>query len=198
MHAIVATRALPCSNPLAFEPRQLPDPTPGDQDLLIRVEAVAINPVDTKVRASLPQEPGPARILGWDGAGVVEAVGGAVRGFSPGDSVFFAGDITRPDCYAEKVLVDGRLCGAKPACLSFGEAAALPLTCLISSRRLGGYRHGVAAGKPRLVPSTGGKPRGRPPPTPGAPVSSPGLQRSRRDRQFQQHRRLLERDGGVD
>ena len=72
--------------------------TPADEDLLIRVEAVAVNPVDTKVRASLPQEPGPARILGWDGAGVVEAVGGAVRDFSPGDAVFFAGDITRPGC----------------------------------------------------------------------------------------------------
>ena len=240
MHAIVATRALPNTDPLAFETRELADPSPGDQDLLIRVEALAVNPVDTKVRASLPLEPGAARILGWDGAGVVEAVGGAVRGFSPGDSVFFAGDITRPGCYAQKVLVDSRLCGFKPASLSFGEAAALPLTSLTAwealfervgldsegsdagrsllilggaggvgsmvvqlakaagpSRRLGRYRHGLAAGKPRLVPSTGGKPRGRPQPTPGTPVNGPGLQRSRRDRQFQQYRRLLERDGGV-
>ena len=66
MRAIVATRALPSSDPLAFEPRELPDPSPGDQDLLIRVEAVAVNPVDAKVRSSLPQEPGPSRILGWD------------------------------------------------------------------------------------------------------------------------------------
>ena len=155
MHAIVATRALPSSNPLAFEPRELPDPTPDDQDLLIRVEAVAINPVDTKVRASLPQEPGPARILGWDGAGVVEAVGGAVRGFSPGDAVFFAGDITRPGCYAEKVLVDGRLCGAKPASHSFGEAAALPLTSLTAwealFERIGLDSEGADAGRSLLI-----------------------------------------------
>ena len=151
MRAIVATRALPCSHPLAFEPRKLPDPTPADQDLLIRVEAVAVNPVDTKVRASLPQEPGPARILGWDGAGVVESVGGAVRDFSPGDAVFFAGDITRPGCYAEKVLVDGRLCGPKPASLSFGEAAALPLTSLTAwealFERIGLDSEGADAGR---------------------------------------------------
>lgn len=155
MHAIVATRALPSSNPLAFEPRQLTDPTPGHQDLLIRVEAVAVNPVDTKVRASLPQDPGPARILGWDGAGVVEAVGGAVRGFSPGDAVFFAGDINRPGCYAEKVLVDGRLCGTKPASLSFGEAAALPLTSLTAwealFERIGLDSEGADAGRRLLI-----------------------------------------------
>jgi NADPH2:quinone reductase len=98
MQAIVVTRNLSNRNCHAFEPRELADPIPGDQDLLIRVEAVAVNPVDTKVRATLPLEPGAARILGWDGAGVVEAVGGAVRGFSPGDAVFFAGDITRPGC----------------------------------------------------------------------------------------------------
>jgi zinc-binding alcohol dehydrogenase family protein len=155
MHAIVATRALPGSNPLAFEPRELPDPTPGDQDLLIRVEAVAVNPVDTKVRASLPKEPGPARILGWDGAGVVTAAGGAVRGFSPGDAVFFAGDITRPGCYAEKVLVDWRLCGPKPISLSFGEAAALPLTSLTAwealFERIGLDSEGADAGRRLLI-----------------------------------------------
>jgi len=155
MRAIVATRALPSSDPLAFEPRELPDPSPGNQDLLIRVEAVAVNPVDTKVRSSLPQEPGPARILGWDGAGVVEAMGGAVRDFSQGDAVFFAGDITRPGCYAEKVLVDGRLCGPKPASLSFGEAAALPLTSLTAwealFERIGLDSEGADAGRRLLI-----------------------------------------------
>jgi NADPH2:quinone reductase len=155
MLAIVATRALPSSNPLAFEPRELPDPSPGDQDLLIRVEAVAVNPVDTKVRTSLPQEPGPARILGWDGAGIVEAAGKAVSGFCLGDAVFFAGDITRPGCYAEKVLVDGRLCGPKPASLSFGDAAALPLTSLTAwealFERIGLDSEGADAGRRLLI-----------------------------------------------
>jgi zinc-binding alcohol dehydrogenase family protein len=155
MQAIVIAQNLPNRNRHAFEQRELADPSPGDQDLLIRVEAVAVNPVDTKVRATLPLEPGAARILGWDGAGVVEAVGGAVRGFSPGDAVFFAGDITRPGCYAEKVLVDGRLCGIKPASLSFGEAAALPLTSLTAwealFERIGIDSEGANAGRSLLI-----------------------------------------------
>jgi len=116
---------------------------------------VAVNPVDAKVRSSLPQEPGPARILGWDGAGVVEAVGRSVRGFCLGDAVFFAGDITRPGCYAEKALVDWRLCGSKPASLSFGEAAALPLTSLTAwealFERIGLDSEGADAGRRLLI-----------------------------------------------
>lgn len=104
-------------------------PLPGPRDLRVRVEAVAINPVDLKVRGSLPPE-GPPRVLGWDAAGVVEAVGEAVERFGVGDAVMFAGALNRPGCQAQSVLVDARLAGRKPAPLSFAEAAALPLTGL--------------------------------------------------------------------
>jgi NADPH2:quinone reductase len=104
-------------------------PLPGPHDLRVRVEAVAVNPVDLKVRGTLPAE-GPPRVLGWDAAGVVEAVGDAVARFRVGDAVMFAGAINRPGCQAQSVLVDGRLAGRKPAGLSFAEAAALPLTGL--------------------------------------------------------------------
>ena len=104
-------------------------PLPGPHDLRVRVEAVAVNPVDLKVRASLPAD-GPGRVLGWDAAGVVEAVGQAVERFQVGDAVMFAGAIQRPGCQAQSVLVDARLAGRKPANLSFAEAAALPLTGL--------------------------------------------------------------------
>ncbi|MFM7643043.1 MAG: zinc-binding alcohol dehydrogenase family protein [Cyanobium sp.] len=104
-------------------------PLPGPRDLRVRVEAVAVNPVDLKVRSTLPGE-GPPQVLGWDAAGVVEAVGEAVERFAIGDAVMFAGSIHRPGCQAESVLVDARLAGRKPTPLSFAEAAALPLTGL--------------------------------------------------------------------
>jgi zinc-binding alcohol dehydrogenase family protein len=104
-------------------------PLPGPHDLRVRVEAVAVNPVDLKVRSTLA--PGtPPQVLGWDAAGVVEAVGGSVQRYRLGDAVLFAGAIHRPGCQAESVLVDARLVGRKPANLSFAEAAALPLTGL--------------------------------------------------------------------
>ncbi|KEF40853.1 MAG: NADPH:quinone reductase [Cyanobium sp. CACIAM 14] len=121
MKAVLATPALIDT--------ELPEPTPGRRDLLVRVEAVAINPVDAKVRASLC--PGdPPRQLGWDAAGVVRAVGEQTKRFRPGDAVIFAGAIDRPGCHAEAVLVDERLVGHLPAGLSWAEAAAVPLTGL--------------------------------------------------------------------
>jgi zinc-binding alcohol dehydrogenase family protein len=105
------------------------DPVPGPHDLVLRVEALAVNPVDTKVRAAIAPG-GAGRILGWDAAGVVEACGEAVTRFQPGDAVMVAGDIRRPGCYAERLAVDARLCGRKPHNLSWAEAAALPLTAL--------------------------------------------------------------------
>ncbi|MFN9621406.1 MAG: zinc-binding alcohol dehydrogenase family protein [Cyanobacteriota bacterium] len=104
-------------------------PLPGPGDLRVRVEAVAVNPVDLKVRAGLPPE-GPPRVLGWDAAGVVEAVGEEVERFRVGDAVMFAGSPQRPGCQAESVLVEACLAGRKPANVSFAEAAALPLTGL--------------------------------------------------------------------
>jgi NADPH2:quinone reductase len=112
----------------------VPKPQPGPRDLLVRVRAVSVNPVDAKTRwrggAPGTPVPNPPQILGWDGAGVVEAVGGEVSLFKGGDEVYFAGDITRPGSYAEFVAVDERIVGRKPQNLSFEEAVAIPLTAL--------------------------------------------------------------------
>ncbi|MBX5437452.1 MAG: zinc-binding alcohol dehydrogenase family protein [Alicyclobacillaceae bacterium] len=108
-----------------------PKPVPGPRDLLVRVHAVAVNPVDT-IHLT-PGFGGPSdqeRILGWDAAGVVEAVGPEVTLFRPGDEVYYAGDITRPGAFSEFHVVDERLAGRKPRQLDFAEAAALPLTSL--------------------------------------------------------------------
>lgn len=109
---------------------ELPTPELRPQDLLVRVAAVSVNPVDVKLRnAAVPPE-GTARVLGFDAAGVVEAVGPAVTRFKPGDAVFYAGAIDRPGTNAELHAVDERIVGPKPESLSFAEAAALPLTAL--------------------------------------------------------------------
>ncbi|ELY2642731.1 zinc-binding alcohol dehydrogenase family protein [Cronobacter sakazakii] len=106
-------------------------PQPGEYDLLVEVKAVSINPVDTKVHASLKknglQEP---RVLGWDASGVVTAVGSKVSGFKPSDEVYYAGDITRAGSNASHQLIDSRIVGHKPRTLSWAAAAAIPLTAL--------------------------------------------------------------------
>lgn len=105
-------------------------PAPGPRDLLVRIKAVSVNPADTKVRASAQPAAGQARVLGFDAAGIVEQVGSDVTLFSPGDEVFYAGDITRPGSNSELHLVDERIVGRKPASLDWAQAAAMPLTSI--------------------------------------------------------------------
>ncbi|MDU6412153.1 MAG: zinc-binding alcohol dehydrogenase family protein [Yersiniaceae bacterium] len=119
---------LPINDPRALFDTDLPVPQPGARDLRVQVKAIAVNPVDTKVRAG-GETNGP-RVLGWDVAGVVESVGPDVTLFKPGDEVFYAGSIIRPGCYSEFHLVDERIVGRKPASLGFADSAALPLTSI--------------------------------------------------------------------
>lgn len=108
----------------------LPDPVAQGRDLLVEVKAVSVNPVDTKVRKSSQPENGGWKVLGWDAAGVVRAVGPDVTRFKPGDRVWYAGSILRPGSNSELQLVDERLVGNMPASLDFAAAAAMPLTSL--------------------------------------------------------------------
>ena len=129
MRAIGYRRSLPIEDPLSLEDIDWPDPQPGPRDLLVEVKAVSVNPVDVKVRARMAPDQG-HQVLGFDAAGVVRSVGGAVTLFRPGDEVFYAGDINRPGTNAELHLVDERIVGRKPASLDFAQAAALPLTAI--------------------------------------------------------------------
>jgi len=106
---------------------ELPKPAPAGRDLLVKVEAVSVNPVDTKQRKAGSPAP---RVLGWDAAGTVAAVGPQVTLFKPGDAVYYAGDVTRPGCDSEYHLVDERIVGRKPKSLDFAQAAAIPLTAI--------------------------------------------------------------------
>lgn len=109
---------------------ELPKPEPTGRDLLVEIRAVSVNPVDTKVRVRAKPEAGAWRVLGWDAAGVVAAVGPEVKSFKPGDEVYYAGAIGRQGTNAEFHLVDERIVGAKPKSLGWAEAAAIPLTAL--------------------------------------------------------------------
>jgi zinc-binding alcohol dehydrogenase family protein len=109
---------------------ELPTPGPGPRDLLVKVEAVSVNPVDTKRRTDPAKTDNAPRVLGWDAAGTVAAVGAQVTLFKPGDAVFYAGDVTRPGSNSELHLVDERIVGKKPKSLDFAQAAAMPLTSI--------------------------------------------------------------------
>lgn len=130
MHAVAYTASLPAEDEGSLLDMDLARPEPGDRDLLVRIEAIAVNPVDTKVRMRRQGTEAEPVILGWDAAGIVEAVGPGVTLFRPGDEVFYAGSITRAGAYAAYGIVDERIVGRKPRSLSFVEAAALPLTAI--------------------------------------------------------------------
>ena len=109
-----------------FAEIELPKPSPSGHDLLVKVEAVSVNPVDYKQRKQATS----SKVLGWDAAGTVEAAGSETKIFKPGDEVYYAGDVTRPGCNSEFHLVDERIVGRKPKKLDFAQAAAMPLTSI--------------------------------------------------------------------
>nr|WP_256199469.1 alcohol dehydrogenase catalytic domain-containing protein [Verrucomicrobium spinosum] len=114
MKAIALTHYLPIADEKSLFDTDLPMPHPTGRDLLVKVLAVSVNPVDTKVRSPKPAVETTPKVLGWDAAGIVEAVGPEVTAFKPGDEVYYAGDITRPGSNAEYQLVDERIVGQKP------------------------------------------------------------------------------------
>jgi len=134
MPAVGYLQSLPVSDDEALVDLALPVPTPGPYDLLVKVEAIAANPVDYKIRQRrAPQSKDgvvSAEVLGWDATGVVVAAGAAVQHYQVGDAVFYAGALNRPGANSAYHLVDERLVGPKPQSLSFADAAALPLTAI--------------------------------------------------------------------
>jgi NADPH2:quinone reductase len=130
MRAIGFREPQPISAQTSLIDLDLPVPVAAGRDLLVEVKAVSVNPVDTKVRRRPLPDGSELRVLGWDAAGIVKAVGPDVTAFKPGDAVFYAGAIDRPGSNAEFQLVDERIVGTKPASLGFAEAAALPLTAI--------------------------------------------------------------------
>jgi zinc-binding alcohol dehydrogenase family protein len=130
MKAIGLYRYLPIEDTHSLIDLEIETPAPGAHQLLVRVKAIAVNPVDVKTRAQKAQAETAPRILGWDVAGIVEAVGPDCTLFKSGDAVYYAGDWLHPGAYSEFHLVDERIVGRKPERLDFAQAAALPLTTI--------------------------------------------------------------------
>lgn len=131
---------------------ELPDPEFKPTDLLVRVEAVAVNPLDLKMARAKQPPQSPDRVLGWDVAGTVVGMGADVSVFQLGDAVFYAGSVLRPGACSALHAVDARLVGRKPATLSFVQAAALPLSSLAAWEALFERMH-LPRG-PRQQPAT--------------------------------------------
>ncbi len=159
MKAVVYTQpGLPIHDPQSLYDAELPKPKPGPRDLLVEVKAIAVNPVDTKIRASRGGEQ--PQVLGWDAVGIVREVGDQVTLFGPGDEVFYAGAIDRPGSYSEFHVVDERIVGHKPRSLDNASAAALPLTSITAWEllfdRLGIEENGGQGQRLLVVGAAGG------------------------------------------
>lgn len=160
MKAVAYRTSLPSSDPHSLIDVELPEPRPEARDLLVQVEAISVNPVDTKIRQRVDPQ-GADKVLGWDVAGTVVAVGSEVSLFKPGDQVFYAGAIDRPGGNAQWQVVDERIVGRKPGTLDFAAAAALPLTAVTAWEllfdRLGVPRDGTRpAGTVLIIGAAGG------------------------------------------
>lgn len=132
MKAIGFKTSLPITEKESFVAFETAKPIPGLHDLLVKISAVSVNPVDFKIRQNSAKDTilETPKIIGWDAVGIVEAVGEKVRLFEVGDSVFYAGDITKQGSNTEYQIIDERIVGKKPTSLSIEEAAVIPLTGL--------------------------------------------------------------------
>ncbi|ANP84824.1 zinc-binding alcohol dehydrogenase family protein [Rhizobium leguminosarum] len=136
MRAVAYKTPQPISAETSLIDVELPMPEAGGHDLLVEIKAVSVNPVDVKVRAHSAPPTDELKVLGWDAAGIVKAIGADVTLFRPGDEVFYSGVISRPGSNAEFHLVDERIVGGKPKSLDFAAAAALPLTSITAYEAL--------------------------------------------------------------
>ncbi len=130
MKAIGYLQSLPIHQPGSLMDIELDKPAPKGRDLLVKINAISVNPVDTKVRVRAQPQLGEYKVLGWDAVGEVVAVGENVEHYQVGDNVWYAGDLTRTGTNAEYHLVDEHIVGLKPSSLSNAEAAAAPLTTI--------------------------------------------------------------------
>lgn len=131
MRAVGYRRPLPIEDDESLLDLDVAEPgPPAGRDLLVRVEAVSVNPVDTKIRRAAEPDNGQPKILGYDAAGIVEAAGPEAELFRVGDAVWYAGVPDRPGSNAELQLVDERIVGRRPTSLDAAHAAAMPLTTL--------------------------------------------------------------------
>ncbi len=160
MKAIGYHRSLPITDDNALQDVEIEAPSPRPRDLLVRVQAVSVNPVDTKIRKGVAPEAGQAKVLGWDAVGTVEALGAEATRFKVGDRVYYAGALNRPGTNSELHAVDERIVALAPRTLDDAQAAALPLTTITAYEllfdRLGVPRQGGEGQTLLIVGGAGG------------------------------------------
>lgn len=130
MKAVAYQNSQPITHPQALIDIELSKPVASGTDLLVNVEAISVNPVDTKIRNNVTPTEQQYKILGWDAVGTVVSIGEQVTLFKPGDKVWYAGAINRQGTNSEYHLVDQRIVALAPKSLSYREAAAMPLTSI--------------------------------------------------------------------
>jgi len=130
MKAIGYQNSHPITHPEALMDIELAKPVASGRDILVKVEAISVNPVDSKIRTSVTPAESEYKVLGWDAVGIVDSVGEQASMFKPGDKVWYAGAVNRAGCNAEFHLVDERIVALAPATLNVAQAAALPLTSI--------------------------------------------------------------------
>jgi zinc-binding alcohol dehydrogenase family protein len=130
MKAVGYFASLPITDSASLQDLIVPDPSPRARDLLVRVAAIAVNPVDTKIRGRRPAVGDSPEIIGWDAVGIVEEAGADATLFKPGDRIYYAGELNRPGANGELHAIDERLAALAPTSLSDADAAALPLTSI--------------------------------------------------------------------
>ena len=134
MKAVGLLKYLPIEDEESLFDLELPKPCATGRDLLVKVKAISINPVDVKVRSPKTKKEDHPKILGWDASGVVVETGEYCSEFQVGDEVYYSGSLIRPGTYSEFHLVDERIVGKKPRTLTFAESAALPLTSITAGK----------------------------------------------------------------
>jgi zinc-binding alcohol dehydrogenase family protein len=149
MKAIGYKKSLPISDTKSLIDIELPQPKATGRDILVKVSAIAVNPVDYKIRQNKPSETNDYKVIGWDAVGEIVAMGENVTKFQLGDKVYYAGDLTRQGSNAEYQLVDERIVGHKPKSLADVEAAALPLTTITAYEML--FEH---LALPKIMPDS--------------------------------------------
>ncbi|WNV80606.1 zinc-binding alcohol dehydrogenase family protein [Bacillus atrophaeus] len=130
MKAVGLHRYLPIDEPDSLIEEEIEKPVPKGRDLLVKIAAVSVNPVDAKIRSPKAGKEDELKILGWDACGTVVQTGENCEWFQEGDEVYYAGDVNRQGSNSEYQLVDERIAAKKPESLSRAEAAAMPLTTL--------------------------------------------------------------------
>lgn len=158
METMMAVRIHRYGGPEVLVYEEVPRPEPARDEVLVRVIAASVNPVDWKIREGYLRQMLPHNlplIMGWDVSGIVEAVGSEVSRFQVGDEVFSRPDLQRDGTYADYVVIREAEMAFKPKSADHLHAAAVPLAGITAWKSLI-EAAGVAAGQRVLIHGASG------------------------------------------